>query len=373
MRSTTDAAFFVPRLTAGGAQRVTLTITAELADRGYAVDLVLAHPGGGLRGEAGEGVRVVDLQATRLPGVGLATSAPRIRSYLRDAQPEVFVSTMTFANVVCLLASIGDAEGTKLVAAEHTTFGMFGGVKNGLTRVLAKHLYPRADRIVAVSEGVAESVVAGTRVEGSDVTVIYNPVDVDRIREGITDPVDHPWLTDGGYDVVLGAGRIAPQKDFPTLVRAFERLRAATDRDDLRLIVTGDGEQLDDLRSLIERRGLDDFVDLPGYVDDIYAYMDRADVFALSSAWEGLPTVLIESLTVGTPVVATDCPSGPREILQDGELGPLVPVGDAEALARAIAETLADPPAPDRLRDRADDFSPPAVVDDYAALIDGRL
>lgn len=368
MAESKKIAFFVPRLSVGGAQRVTLTITSGLAERGYEVDLVLAYPGGGLRDEVETSVNVVQLDVPRVPGIGLAGGIPKIRSYVRRARPAVFIATMTFANVVSLLSTVGDAEGTAIIAAEHDTFGMSDGAKVRLTRVLARYLYARADHVIAVSEGAAESVATGTRAPPENVSVLHNPIDVAAVREGAERPVDHPWLNDDGLSVVLGVGRMTPQKDFPTLVRAFDRLQA--DNDDVRLIIAGQGEGLAELRELVSRLGLSETVDLPGYVDDVYAYIGHADVFALSSAWEGLPTVLIEALACGTPVVATDCPSGPREILRDGKLGPLVPVGNPTALADALAETLASRPDPAQLRGRADEFAPAAVIDDYAAFVD---
>ena len=363
-----DVAFFVPKLSVGGAQRVTLTITEGLADRGYDVDLVLAYPGGGLRTDVDASVDVVDLDVTRLPGIGLASGAPKIRSYVDRARPTVFISTMTFANVVTLLSMVGAEDGTSLVAAEHDTFGMAGGVKMRLTRALARHLYVRANHVIAVSEGAARSVVAGTRVSPANVSVLHNPIDVESVRAQASQPVDHPWLRDEDVSVVLGVGRMTPQKDFPTLIRAFDHLQ--DHREDVRLIIAGKGDGLEKLRSLVHRRGLAECVDLPGYVENVYAYMDRADVFALSSAWEGLPTVLIEALACGTPVVATDCPSGPREILRQGKLGPLVPVGDAGTLGEAIAETLDAPPDAASLRERAEEFAPQSVIEDYASFVD---
>jgi glycosyltransferase involved in cell wall biosynthesis len=305
-----------------------------------------------------------------VPGVGLLAGIPSIRAYVRRTRPNVFVSTMTFVNVVTLLSTLGDIDDTRLVLAEHDTFGMPHGPKVRLTQFLARHLYPRADQVVAVSEGVAESVVAGTRSHASDVSVLHNPIDVEVIRAQAAAPVDHPWFGAEDTSVVLGVGRMARQKDFPTLIRAMDRLHDR--RDDVRLVIVGKGPALEDLRDLVARLGLENVVDLPGYVENVYAYLGHADVFALSSIHEGLPTVLIEALACGTPVVATDCPSGPREILQDGELGRLVPVGDPEALAVAVEETLSNPPQASRLRSRADDFAPESAIDNYEKLITGR-
>jgi glycosyltransferase involved in cell wall biosynthesis len=370
MTRTPDASFFVPSLSMGGAQRVTLTITSGLAERGFDVDLLVAYPGGELRSAVGEEVELVDLDVPMVPGVGLLAGIPRVRSYLRRTLPDVFVSTMTFVNVVTLLSTLGDADDARIVLAEHDTFGMPHGPKVRLTQSLARYLYPRADQVIAVSQGVAESVVTGTRIAASDVSVLHNPIDVEAVRAEAAAPVDHPWFEDDDVPVVLGVGRMSRQKDFPTLIRAMDRLHDR--REEVRLVIAGKGPAIEDLRELVSRLGLDDVVDLPGYVENVYAYLGRADVFALSSIREGLPTVLIEALACGTPVVATDCPSGPREILADGELGPLVPVGDPRALAAALEETLSDPLSASTLRSRADDFAPEVAIDNYAALIEGQ-
>ncbi len=173
--------------------------------------------------------------------------------------------------------------------------------------------------------------------------MIRNPVVGPAIDRLAADDPGHPWLKGGGPPVVLGVGRLTRQKDFPTLLRAFARLR---ERVDARLIILGEGEDRDALEALARELDIGDVTDLPGFVDNPYGWMRRANVFVLSSAWEGSPNALTEALYLGTPVVATDCRSGPRELLEDGRYGPLVPVGDTEALAGAIEATLARPLSP---------------------------
>jgi glycosyltransferase involved in cell wall biosynthesis len=166
--------------------------------------------------------------------------------------------------------------------------------------------------------------------------------------------------------VILGAGRLTAQKDFPTLIRAFALARAAQP---MRLILLGEGELREPLRALAADLGIAAQVDLPGFVENPYAFMSRAHVFVLSSAWEGFGLVLVEAMACGTPVVSTDCPAGPAEILMGGRFGRLVPVGDAGAMAEAIRATLADPLPADRLRSRAGDFSLEKIGDEYFELL----
>jgi len=171
------------------------------------------------------------------------------------------------------------------------------------------------------------------------ITVIYNPSVVQaEVQAKAQAPLDHPWFKPDQPPVILAVGRLQVQKDYPTLIRAFALVRQTRP---VRLLILGEGKERPLLEALVKELGLEQDVSLPGFVLNPYAYMARAALFVLSSRWEGLPTVLIEALCCGAPVVSTDCPSGPREILRDGQYGPLVPVGGVNALARAIETTLA--------------------------------
>jgi glycosyltransferase involved in cell wall biosynthesis len=179
------------------------------------------------------------------------------------------------------------------------------------------------------------------------------------------EPVEHPWLG-GGVPLVLAVGRLHPQKDFPTLLRAFRIVRDARPA---RLVILGEGGERPTLEAEVARLNLGDDVALPGFVANPWAWLAKADLFALSSVWEGLPTVVIESLAVGTPVVATDCPHGPLEILDGGRFGKLVPVGDAAALGGAILAALAEPRRSAELAERGAEYSVPRSADAYERLI----
>lgn len=360
-------AFYIPALNVGGAQRVTVNIANELAARGYPVDVVLAYREGALLSDVSDAVRIVDLETPRIPVVGVLASVPGLRSYLRTERPAVLFSAMTYANVAAILAAELAGTQTRLVATEHNTFGMNPDPKVRLTRVIARPLYRLADRVAAVSEGVADSVRKGTAAADDDVTVLYNPIEIEAIRDEAAEPVDHPWLTVPEYETAVTVGRIEPQKDHTTLLRAFARVSER--RPNARLVVVGTGTERDRLRELAAELEIDNIVDFPGYVENAYAYMQNADLFVLSSRHEGLPTVLLEALACGCPIVSTDCPSGPREILEDGRYGPLVPVGDDGALADAIVGTFDDPVDEAALLERARDFSMEAAVDGYERLI----
>jgi glycosyltransferase involved in cell wall biosynthesis len=196
--------------------------------------------------------------------------------------------------------------------------------------------------------------------------VIYNPVDTDHIKTLATAPLEHPWFAPGAVPVVLSAGRLTRQKDFPSLLRAFAQVRQSRPA---RLVILGEGEERTSLETLARELGCRDDIALPGFVPNPYPYMAAAGVFVLSSAWEGFGNVLIEAMALGVPVVSTDCPSGPAEILGRGRYGTLVPVSDVDALARAIATTLDQPPEARRSIERASSFSCERIASQYLAAI----
>jgi glycosyltransferase involved in cell wall biosynthesis len=203
---------------------------------------------------------------------------------------------------------------------------------------LAKRFYPWADGIAAVSRGAADDLTGAVGLAPNRIHVIHNPIVTPELRDLAAAPLDHPWFEPGEPPVLLAVGRLSPQKDFGTLIRAVSLVAP---RRPVRLLILGEGRERADLETLVGDLGLGGVVDLPGWVPNPYPYMVRAGAFVLSSRWEGLPSVLIEALFCGPPVIATDCPSGPQEILEGGRHGLLVPVGDVDALARGIESALA--------------------------------
>ena len=180
--------------------------------------------------------------------------------------------------------------------------------------------------------------------------------------------MEHPWFGDGGAPVVLAAGRLAPQKDYPALLRAFAEVVRSRPA---RLVILGQGVERESLLELAERLGVSDSFDLPGFDVNPFRYMSRASVFVLSSRYEGFPNVLAQAMACGAPVVSTDCRSGPSEMLEGGRWGRLVPVGDWRAMARAIEATLDDPMPAKALKARASVYSVEASVDKYLELLIG--
>jgi glycosyltransferase involved in cell wall biosynthesis len=336
-------AVFVPTLSGGGAERVTLHLAQAFAEEGYSVDLIVVRPEGEYQDFVPEGIRIIELGATRT-----STAVLRLAAYLRRESPARLFSAMEDANVIALIARLLSRSRVPIVCAIHNTlsqhFGAERSCRNQLFLKLARIVYPWANAVVAVSEGAAEDArdVLGLGVE--KVTVISNPVLTPSLVQRAAQPVDHPWFAPGAPPVILACGRLTPQKDYPTLLRAFASLRARA-----RLVILGEGEDREKLQRLANKLGIASDVDFAGFVPNPYAFMARCAVYALSSLYEGSPVVLVEALACGCRIVATDCPSGPVEILRDVPGTVLVPISDANALARSIDSFLASngpPPGP---------------------------
>ena len=357
----------------GGAERVVIIIANEFARRGIDVDLVLRRAEGPYIDLVSSAVKVVDLRVyldeTSRLGIHLTNLRALIAlcRYLGNTRPHAIVSTVFPDNLHVILARILAGSDCRVVITQHNSLGwvlssVCGRTQKARLRWVARRIYPLADAAIAVSQGVAENlrgIVPGIR---SKLRVIYNPVDVEGIQCLSREEPDHPWFRSGSRPVILGAGRLHGQKDFPTLVKAFALVRKEWPA---KLVILGEGNERQKLEALVSELGLTGEVSLPGFVSNPFSYMKRSAVFALSSLYEGFSLVVAEALACGCPVVSTDCPSGPNEILEGGKWGELVPVGDVEALAVAIDRTLRNPPAPDLLRNRAAFFSVDRAVGSY--------
>jgi glycosyltransferase involved in cell wall biosynthesis len=343
---------------------VIVNLVQGIGDRGIPVDVVLAAAEGVFLDQLPAAARMVDLRARRLLG-----SLGPLTSYLRRERPRVLVSSMSHANLIALWAARLARRSTPVMVTVHNTMSQStpdqGGLAGVLSSILLRTFYPWASSVVAVSRGAADDLARTSGLARERVHVVYNPVITPEMSAMACQPPEHPWFGPGQPPVILGVGRLTRQKDFPTLIRAFAEVRRQRPA---RLIILGEGEDRAELEALVEELRLGRDVALAGFKDNAIAYMAGSAVFVLSSAWEGLPTVLIEALAAGTRVVSTDCPSGPREILQEGRLGALVPVGDAPALARAVIDALnrpGDTVPPDALTPYTRD----AAVDNYLRLI----
>lgn len=327
---------FLPSLRGGGAERVMLNLAKGFAERGYKVDLVLAKAEGPYLSQVPENVRVIDLKSSRV-----LYSLPGLIRYLRQERPQALLSALDHANVVALWAKKLSRVPTRVVVSVHSTLSKAStnatSIRARLFPLWVRIFYRWADAVVAVSKGVAEDLIRLTNLPREKVHVIYNPVITPELFAKAEEPLDHPWFAPGEPPVVISVGRLTPAKDYSTLIKTFALVRKEMPA---RLMILGEGEERPKLEALIKELGLEEDVALPGFVDNPYKYMKHAAVFVLSSRWEGLPTVLIEALALGIPVVSIDCPSGPREILNNGEYGRLVALGNEKELAQNIKATI---------------------------------
>jgi glycosyltransferase involved in cell wall biosynthesis len=360
-------AFFTRDLAGGGVGRVIVNLAKGFADRGHAVDVVLARRRGPYLAQLAPEVRVIDFGVSRT-----LWCMPGLVRYLHRERPRALIACADGANVIALWAKRLAGGRTRLLISTHTDISHTARqARQARGRVIphfARRFYGWADDVIAVSEGVANELAAVTHLDRERIRVIYNPVDIPAIQKLAREPVSHPWFGRGQPPVILSAGRLSGAKDYPTLIRAFEHLRG---RRSARLLILGEGEERPALETLVSELGCEAEVGLPGFVANPYPFMAAAAVFVLSSAWEGFGNVLIEAMALGTPVVSTNCPGGPAEILDHGRHGRLVPVGDVGALAHAVEEVLdAAPPANGGL-DRAARFSTERVVAEYLQAIAG--
>lgn len=329
-------ALFLPSLRGGGAERVMINLAQGFVTKGVAVDLVLVRAEGPYLQQLPEGINVVDLNARRV-----RSCLPGLVRYFHQSSPTAMLSAMDHVNVVAVLAKLIAASSSRLVVTLHNTISeKLGSAPYWYRRALAlllRLMYPLTDGVIAVSAGVADDYVSITGLKRDQIKVIYNPVITETLFEKAQEDPGHPWFMPGQPPVIISVGTLTEQKDHAALFHAFARIKQKLP---IRLMLLGEGPLRKELEKLAYDLNITEDLAMPGFVDNPFQYLASSAVFVLSSKWEGLPTVLIEALAVGVPVVSTDCKSGPNEILKGGKLGALVPVGDVSALAEAIYESL---------------------------------
>ena len=375
-------AFVVPHLGGGGAERSTLAIARGLLERGYSVDILYLYDRVAYKDEIPPEARIFVLAHETAPFSGRAFQLPSklgfrtrlalrrrhlvhaqwVADYLDRRKPDVLFPSVGSAKIASLLAIQCSDHKPSLSPIVRCD------VRSRKRRYyrLYQHLFPLADHVVGVSQGVTAGVVRDLGVPKSRVSTIYNPVITKDLFDKTEANPSHPWFSADGPPIVLAAGRLARAKNYPVLLRAFA---TASKRRQLRLIILGTGSWRSRLERLVRRLGLSESVSMPGWEPNPFALMSRASLFAHASRWEGLSGVLIQAMACGCPCVSTDCLSGCDEILDHGRLGPLVPVGDHEALADAMLRVLDAPPDKAALRAQAMKFSAENSVAGYEQLI----
>ena len=332
-------AFYMASFEAGGAERNAIILANYLAQQGYRIQFWVRRAAGALKGEVDPriSVRLIETKA-RLRSLG-----DYIRLLRRERPDALLVTAALLDGFVPILAKYIASVPTRVAVHNNIYWSQMLECYKPFSRnrLLAiwgsRVLYPRADAILAVSRGVARDVAQVLRIPEERIHVVYNPTVTPDLQDKSLAPVEHPWFAEGQPPVILAVGRLEFQKGFDVLLHAFA---SALSQIEARLVILGKGSLHDSLMDLATHLGVRELVDLPGFEPNPFRYMRRAGVFVLSSRWEGLPNVLIQALACGCPVVSTNCPSGPEEILDGGKYGMLAPVGDAEALADAIVRTL---------------------------------
>lgn len=363
---------FLPPLIGAGGERVVLNLAKVFVDWGLQVDLVIPDTGGRhqhFMKTVPEGVRVIDLEVPYGRNIYIKKLF-KLKAYLEREKPKVLLANVDYVGVANAAKTISKSS-TQIVQVVHSNlskeFGKISGLGKQIKPLFVRQFYPYSDGMIAVSQGVAKDLANMANVKIEQIKVIYNPVVTAELPVQAQEPLDHPWFQPGELPVILGAGRLMYQKDFSTLIKAFSQVRRH--RPCRLVIIGGEGYEREALESLIQELGLENEVELPGFADNPYTYMAKAAVFVLSSRYEGFGNVLVEAMATGTPVVSTDCPDGPAEILEGGRYGMLTPVEDPDALAIAIEKTLDQPISSSILQEKAQQFTSEKIAKEYLDFI----
>jgi len=347
----------------GGVGRMRVNLAREFVKRGLRVDVVLAKAEPSYLAALPEEARVITLRTSRV-----WAHLPELMLYLRRERPQAMLAAVNHSTLIALWARALAQVPARTVVSFHEAISTAIAVSRKrslrLLPTLLRLFLPWADAIVAVSDGVAEDLARLTRVPRNQIRVIYNPVNRPEILSLADEPLEHPWFKPGQPPVVVSVGRLTQQKDYPTLIKAFSVVRK---RKTARLMILGEGPERPKIEALVGQLGLNDSVQLPGFVSNPYMFVARSATFVLSSRWEGFGNVLVEALALGTPVVSTDCPSGPAEILEGGRWGILVPVGDIHSLAEALLSSLDGIKC--RGQERAKRFDAETIAQEYVELM----
>ena len=361
---TKTIAFVLPDLRAGGAERVAVTLMRRFRAAGHRIEFVLMQKKGELLGEIPAEVRIVDL------GVRRTRQAVRpLAHYLRTAKPDGIQVSLWPLTVAAIIAHRLARSNSRLVVSDHAALSrQFVGRPFTLAAVAltTRLFYPKADARVVVAKAAANDLARISGLDRDCFEVIYNPVEEPAGGATSTPAVEAMWGDADGRIITVGS--LKKQKNHALLIRSFARVRA---RRPAKLMILGSGDLDGELKSQASALGLADDVIFPGFAANPWPYYESADLFALSSDYEGYPLVMIEAMRCGLPVVSTDCESGPREILDGGKLGRLVPTDDEEALAHAMEDELAKPRSPDMMRERAEHLSGAGAAQRYLNLLIG--
>ena len=361
-------AIYMNDLSGGGVERMRLILIPTFIAAGFDVTLLLHSTRGELRQSVPAGLRIVEFGTSRT----LYDLFPMAR-FLRRERPDLLLSSLNHNNVVAALAGLLSGLKTKVVICQHNSLSDEAktlGWKYRIIPVLYRLLDPVIARFVAVSKGVADDMARVTGVRRDRIEPIYNPVIDDTFAKRAEQPVSHPWFENREAVVFVTAGRLVEQKDHATLIKAFA---AVMKRQPAKLLVLGTGPLHEELEEQAKSLGVAEHIDFLGFKENALPYFRESDAFVLASRYEGLGNVIVEAMRCGTPVITTDCPYGPSEIVQDGDFGVLVPVGDSDALAEAMLSSKWRRWTREELMKSVEKFQTSSVTLEYQSLFNNSV
>lgn len=366
--------FFLPSLEPGGTERNVVNLINNIDRKKHILSLVLGKAEGDFIKEINRDIPIINLGASSSLGLFF-----KLVKYFRKEKIDIFVSAFPRINIICISAIIFSRVKTKIVATEHSLFSFLPIIaKTRWRRIFArfflpaigKIIYPQADLIVCVSKGIAEDFVKTVGCK-EKVKIIYNPVINDKIYELAEERISHSWFSDFEIPIIVAVGRLVECKDYPTLFRAFSLIAK---KQNVRFVILGKGPEEYRLKQLADKLGLSENIAFLGFQENPYKYMKRASVFVLSSLQEGFGNVIVEAMACGTPVVSTNCPVGPGEIIENMKNGILVPVNDEKSLASSILKVLENPSLAKKFSieglARAEYFSVKKSVEEYEKVFE---
>jgi glycosyltransferase involved in cell wall biosynthesis len=328
-------AFLSAALIGGGAERCIINLVTEFSKKNLIIDLLVID-GTGLNSlELPTNINLIIFNSNRV-----LTCIPELLSYLKFYRPDVLFSAMDYVNLISIFVKFISFVPTKFVVSIHAQLHFFYGEKRSLksilNKVLLKLAYSYADEIITVSSGLKKELNDILKIK-NNVTVIYNPVINQNLFDLSNEFDDHPWISSDSHTLIVSIGRLSPEKDFPTLIYAFNNIK---NHKNIKLLILGEGSERKNLENLIISLDLQSQIQMLGFLKNPYPILKRASCFVLASKSEGFGNVLVESLALGCPVVSTDCPYGPNEILDGGSLGCLVPIGDHITMSNSIIKII---------------------------------
>ena len=355
-------ALLVPDLRGGGVERVRLLLAREFLANGHDVDIVLLRKDGVLLDQVPDQVRIVDLGAERF-----RQGFMPLVQYLREQQPGALIASMWPLTVFAPIAAKLARYKGRVIISEHSplsiAYGRHGRIHRAVMRASQRMCYPLADVRVAVSSGIAGDLAALSCLPREQFTVIHNPAALGRAN---FDAVCPEQLSGRTGPIILTVGTLKPVKRHDVLIDAFSRL---PDSLGATLCILGEGQMREKLEQQIDRLGLQGKVLLPGFAAAPGPWYAHSDLFVLSSDYEGFGNVIVEAMEYGVPVVSTDCPVGPTEILEGGRYGKLVSLGDVDALSSGMLASLRGEPDRESLKRRAKYFSLDVIARQYLDTI----